>query len=162
LDEQITAQFLFLLSPARFCFSRSSRGSRGSRGSFGYLSKRVYTTLNLSTEELSSEGSVKPSRPARLALEHMESDNPTTSEVINSLLFNQNISIRQEELDELLEIPSVKFSIKLPFNDQTYPALAALVGKPQSRLRFPARRGLLCGWCLYFYSYSIRNEVCGV
>ena len=29
----------------------------------------------------------------------MESDNPTTSEVINSLLFYQNISIRQEELD---------------------------------------------------------------
>lgn len=59
LDEQITAQFLFLLSPARFCFSRSSRGSRGSRGSFGYLSKRVYTTLNLNPEGLSLKNSPK-------------------------------------------------------------------------------------------------------
>jgi hypothetical protein len=74
---------------------------------------------------------IKKNSPEKLALEHIESGNPTTSEVINSLLFNPNISIRQEELNKLLEIPSVKF--KLPFSDQTYPALATLVGKPQSR-----------------------------
>jgi hypothetical protein len=82
-----------------------------SRGSLPQ--KRVYATLNLNTEELSAEDSVKPYRPARLALEHIESDKPTTSEVINSLLINQNISIKQEELDELLQIPSVKFKLPL-------------------------------------------------
>ncbi len=113
MDEQITAQFLFLLSPARFCFSRSSRGSRGSRGSFGYLSKRVYTTLNLSSRPdsiesgLSTLSSWTQGGDKRLALEHMESDNPTTSEVINSLLFNQNISIR-------LRFPGVYFFAHIP------------------------------------------------
>ncbi len=37
----------------------------------------------------------------------MESDNPTTSEVINSLLFNQNISIR-------LRFPGVYFFAHIP------------------------------------------------
>lgn len=65
--------------------------------------------------------SKKDYRPNTIALEHINSGNPTTSEVINSVLLNQNISITQKELDELLSLPKVNFD--LPVTDQTYPAL---------------------------------------
>lgn len=70
-------------------------------------------------------------RPNSLALEHINSGNPTTSEVINSVLLNQKVSITQEELDRLLAFPTVNFC--LPIFDQTYPALLGLIGKPGSR-----------------------------
>jgi len=38
---------------------------------------------------------------------------------------------KKKELDELLNLPSVKFD--LPITDETYPLLLALIGKPQSR-----------------------------
>ena len=60
-------------------------------------------------------------RPNTIALEHINSGNPTTSEVINSVLLNQNVSITQKELDNLLSLPKVNFD--LPITDQTYPAL---------------------------------------
>lgn len=70
-------------------------------------------------------------RPNSLALEHINSGNLTTSEVINSVLLNQKVSISQEKLDVLLSLPSVNFD--LPITDQTYPALLALIGKPGSK-----------------------------
>jgi len=73
----------------------------------------------------------KEYRPNSLAIEHLNSDNPTTSEVINSVLLNQKISITQEELEKLLSLPGVKFD--LPLTDNTYPALLTLIGKPGSR-----------------------------
>ena len=73
----------------------------------------------------------KDYRPNTIALEHINSGNPTTSEVINSVLLNQNISITQKELDDLLSLPKVNFD--LPITDQTYPALVGLIGKPGSR-----------------------------
>nr|ATI20502.1 GIY-YIG endonuclease [Juglanconis juglandina] len=71
------------------------------------------------------------SRPNSLALEHINSCNSTTSEVINSVLLNQKVSISQKELDELLSLPSVNFY--LPITNQTYPGLLGLIGKPGSR-----------------------------
>lgn len=53
-----------------------------------------------------------------------------TSEVINHLLRNQQVSITQKELDELKAIPDVKFS--LPFNYDTFHAFIALVGRQRS------------------------------
>ena len=70
-------------------------------------------------------------RPNSLALEHINSGNLTTSEVINSMLLNQKVSITKKELDVLLSLPSVTFD--LPVTDQTYPALLGLIGKPGSR-----------------------------
>lgn len=70
-------------------------------------------------------------RPNSLALEHINSYNPTNSEVINSVLLNQKVSISQKELDTLLSLPSVNFD--LPITDQTYPGLLGLIGKPGSR-----------------------------
>lgn len=70
-------------------------------------------------------------RPNTIALKHINSGNLTTSEVINSVLLNQNISITPKELDELLSLPRVSFD--LPVTDQTYPALLGLIGKPGSK-----------------------------
>ena len=54
-----------------------------------------------------------------------------TSEKLNKLLFNQGISITQDNLNKLKKIPGVKFD--LPLNDQTYRALVGLVGIPNTR-----------------------------
>lgn len=75
--------------------------------------------------------SKKDYRPNTIALEHINSGNPTTSEVINSVLLNQNVSITQKELHDLLSLASVNFD--LPITDQTYPALFGLIGKPGSK-----------------------------
>ena len=79
----------------------------------------------------SPKGKEKDYRPNTIALEHINSGNPITSEVINSVLLNQNVSITQKELDDLLSLPKVNFD--LPITDQTYPALVGLIGKPGSR-----------------------------
>ena len=47
------------------------------------------------------------------------------------MLLNQNVSITQKQLDDLLTLPRVNFD--LPIADQTYPALVGLIGKPGSR-----------------------------
>lgn len=44
------------------------------------------------------------------------------------MLLNQKVSISQKELDELLNLPSVKFY--LPFTDETHPSLLGLIIKP--------------------------------
>lgn len=54
-----------------------------------------------------------------------------TSEVINKILDNQQISITLEELDKLKAIPGVKFN--LPLNDETTRAFIALVGRQRSQ-----------------------------
>lgn len=54
-----------------------------------------------------------------------------TSEVLNNLLKNQQVSITEEELARLKTISGVRFD--LPLNDQTYPSFVGLVGKPNTR-----------------------------
>lgn len=89
---------------------------------------RFESGLTLSS---SPKGKEKDYRPNTIALEHINSGNPITSEVINSVLLNQNVSITQKDLDDLLSLPKVNFD--LPITDQTYPALVGLIGKPGSR-----------------------------
>lgn len=73
----------------------------------------------------------KTSRTVSLVQEHIAKDNPTNSEVINSVLFNQKVAISQKELDELLNLPSVKYD--LPITDETHPSLVALIRKHSKR-----------------------------
>jgi hypothetical protein len=89
----------------------------------------------------------KDYRPNTIALEHINSGNPTTSEVINSVLLNQNVSITQKELDNLLSLPKVNFD--LPITDQTYPALLGLIGKPGSKR---SKAGI------YIFSHKYSNK----
>ena len=51
-----------------------------------------------------------------LALEHINSGNPKTSEVINSVLLNQKVYRTRELLDKLLALPTVNFY--LPITDK--------------------------------------------
>jgi hypothetical protein len=50
---------------------------------------------------------MKEYKPESLALEHIKSQSPTTSEVINNLLLNKNMSISLEELDKLKELRGI-------------------------------------------------------
>ncbi len=55
-----------------------------------------------------------------------------TSEVMNKVLVNQQVSITQTELEKLKSIPGVKFD--LPLNDDTVRAFIGLVGRSNSRI----------------------------
>lgn len=54
-----------------------------------------------------------------------------TSEVLNNLLSNQQVSPTEEKLTRLKAIPGVRFD--WPFNSQTYSSYLSLVGKPKDR-----------------------------
>jgi hypothetical protein len=99
----------------------------------GLLNGKPKPQRGYSTANLRSSASSKAYRPEALALEHINSNNPTTSDIINNLLLNQQVSITQKELDDLLKIPSVKF--KLPISNDVFPAYSGLVAKPQTRIR---------------------------
>ena len=66
------------------------------------------------------------------------------------MLLNQNVSINQLELDELISLPSVNFD--LPITDQTYPALLGLIGKPNSKR---SKSGVY----IFAHKYSDKNYV---
>lgn len=55
-----------------------------------------------------------------------------TSEVLNRLLINQQVSITQKEIEKLKAIPGVKFD--LPLTNETYHAFIGLVGKPKAKV----------------------------
>jgi hypothetical protein len=92
----------------------------------------------------------KDYRPNTIALKYISNGKLITSEVINSLLLNQNVSITQKQLDELISLPSVKFD--LPLTDQTYPALLGLIGKPNSKRSKP-------GVYIFSHKYSDKKYV---
>lgn len=54
-----------------------------------------------------------PYRPESLALDHKNSGRPTTSAVINGLLLNQQVSITDAELKQILSVPYVEFKLPL-------------------------------------------------
>lgn len=92
----------------------------------------------------------KDYRPNAIALEHIKNGNPITSQVMNSVLLNQKVSITQQELDELLSLPKVNFD--LPLSDNTYPALLGLIGKPGSKR---SKAGIY----VFSHKYSDKNYV---
>ena len=66
--------------------------------------------------------------PEYIALEHLNSENPTTSSVINKLLLNQNISVTESKLEELLKVKGVE--LDLPISTPKYKTLLdKLAGK---------------------------------
>lgn len=66
--------------------------------------------------------------PEFLALEHMKSGKPTTSLVINKILLNQNLSVTDSKLEELLKVKGVEMDLDIskPENSQV---LSELTGK---------------------------------
>jgi len=65
--------------------------------------KRTYST----TATKQSEGF----NPELLALEHISSGNPTTASVINNILLNQNITVTDSKLKDLLKVEGVEFNL---------------------------------------------------
>ena len=68
--------------------------------------------------------------PNSLVLEHINSGNPITSEVINSVLLNQKVYRTQELLDKLLALPTVNFY--LPITDKIILLIRVINRKPGS------------------------------
>lgn len=67
-------------------------------------------------------------KPESLALEHINSGNVTTSSIINKILLNQNLSVTDAKLEELLEVKGVEIDIPI-FNPKDKQLLDELTGK---------------------------------
>lgn len=66
--------------------------------------------------------------PESFALEHINSGKPTTSMVINKILLNQNLSVTESKLEELLKVKGVE--LDLPISTPEYKTLLdELAGK---------------------------------
>jgi len=77
-----------------------------------------------------SFNSIRPlaNRPESLALDHIHSEKPTNSYIINKILLNQNLSVTDSKLEELLKVKGVEWDLPIstPENKQL---LAELTGK---------------------------------
>lgn len=51
--------------------------------------------------------------PESLALEHINSEKPTTSLIINKILLNQNLSVTDSKLEELLKVKGVELDLPI-------------------------------------------------
>jgi hypothetical protein len=66
--------------------------------------------------------------PESLALEHINSGKPTTSSVINKVFLNQNLSVTDSKLEELLKVKGIE--IDLPISTpENHQLLGQLTGK---------------------------------
>jgi hypothetical protein len=70
-------------------------------------------------------------KPTLIAKNHIKSGNETTSQVINSVIQNQKVSITQEELNKLLNLPAITFD--LPLNDHTKISFDKLIKQQYKR-----------------------------
>lgn len=83
---------------------------------FGSIAALYLTRCFSSSRFLSS---IKPwekqqkKNPEYLALEHINSGKPTTSSVINKILLNQNLSITDSKLEELLKVKGVELDLPI-------------------------------------------------
>jgi hypothetical protein len=77
-----------------------------------------------------SFSSIRPlaHNPESLALEHINSGKPTTSLIINKILLNQNISVTDSKLEELLKVKSVELDLPIS-TPENHKLLAKLTGK---------------------------------
>lgn len=67
-------------------------------------------------------------KPESIALEHINSGKITTSSVINRILLNQNLSVTDAKLEELLEVKGVEINIPIS-NPKDNKLLEELTGK---------------------------------
>ena len=74
------------------------------------------------------KGSVFQFKPESIALEHINSGEITTSSVINRILLNQNLSVTDAKLEELLEVKGVEINIPIS-NPKDNKLLEELTGK---------------------------------
>lgn len=70
------------------------------------------------------------SKPTIIAKTHIKSGNKTTSQIINCVIENQKVSITQEDLNKLLNLPSITYDF--PLNKETKISFDKLI-KQQSK-----------------------------
>ncbi len=91
------------------------------------VSPLLGTRYNSATRSFNS---IRPlaNNPESLALDHINSEKPTNSSIINKILLNQNLSITDSKLEELLKVKGVEWDLPIstPENKQL---LAELTGK---------------------------------
>jgi len=81
------------------------------------------------TRSFSSVRSLEAKRnPESLALEHINSEKPTTSLVINQILLNQNLSVNDSKLEELLKVKGVEMDLPI-YTPENKKLLDDLTGK---------------------------------
>ncbi|KAH9879745.1 hypothetical protein J1614_002243 [Plenodomus biglobosus] len=89
-----------------------------------------YSNIKIYYSMGNPQPSTKPlaNSPESLALDQINSENPTNSSIINKILLNQNLSVTDSKLEELLKVKGVEWdlSISTPENKQL---LAELTGK---------------------------------
>jgi len=66
--------------------------------------------------------------PESLVLEHIHSEKPTTSSIINKILLNQNLSVTDSKLEKLLKVKGVEFDLPISTSENKK-LLAELTGK---------------------------------
>lgn len=85
--------------------------------------KRTYSTIaTRQSEEFN---------PELLALEHINSGNPTTASVINNILLNQDITVTDSKLKDLLKVEGVEFNLytsSSPVAKEDYKLFSELTG----------------------------------
>jgi hypothetical protein len=77
-----------------------------------------------------SYNSIRPlvNNPESLALEHINSGKPTTSSVINKVLLNQNLSVTDSKLEELLKVKGIEMDLPIS-TSENHQLLDQLAGK---------------------------------
>jgi hypothetical protein len=75
-----------------------------------------------------SFNSIRPNNPESLALEHINSGKPTTSSVINKILLNQNLSVTDSKLEELLKVKGIELDLPVS-TPENHKLLDQLTGK---------------------------------
>ena len=85
------------------------------------LDKRIglgsIAAISLTRSFISSRSfsSMRPlaNHPESLVLEHINSEKPTTSSIINKILLNQNLSVTESKLEKLLKVKGVEFDLPI-------------------------------------------------
>jgi len=95
--------------------------------SFWLTASLLHSSSSLSFSACNCQRPYGTSPPFQLFQSYVE----ITSDIVNKILANQQVSISQEDLDKLKGIPGVKFD--LPLNDETFFEFVNLVGKQRSQ-----------------------------
>lgn len=77
-----------------------------------------------------SFNSIRPlaNSPESLALDHINSEKPTNSSIINKILLNQSLSVTDSKLEELLKVKGVEWDLPISTLENKQ-LLAELTGK---------------------------------
>jgi len=97
----------------------------GKRLGLGFIPALTLTRSFRSVRSLEAQRN-----PESLALEHIKSEKPATSSVINQILLNQNLSVKDSKLVELLKVKGVEMDLPI-YTPEKKKLLDYLTGKSQ-------------------------------